>query len=81
MIGMKGSGRKTASMDKAKTLFPTGMHTSVGTKTGSTMEKVSTPGQMGVIMRGLSRMARKQVKGNGLSRGQIRSQTATREST
>ena len=81
MTDMKGSGRTTASMAKEKKPFPTGMHLSVDTKTESIMEKVSTPGQMGDIMKGHSKMARKQGKENGLSRGQIRNQTATREST
>jgi hypothetical protein len=65
VTGMKGSGRKTANMAKAKTPFPMGMHSSVGTKMGSIMEKVSTPGQMGDIMKGHSKMARKQGKENG----------------
>jgi hypothetical protein len=81
VTGMKGSGRTTASTAKAKKPFPTGMHLLVGTKTESIMEKVSIPGQMGDIMKGNSKMARKQGKENGLRRGQIHNQTATREST
>ena len=81
VTGMKGSGRTTASMAKAKTPIPTGMHSSAGTNTGSIMETVSTPGQMGDIMKGLSRMARKQGRGSGSRIRLIRNQTATREST
>jgi hypothetical protein len=81
VTSMKDSGRTTASTAKAKKPFTTGMHLSVDTKTESIMEKVSTPGQMGDIMKGNSKMARKQGKENGLRKGQIHNQTATREST
>jgi hypothetical protein len=79
--GMKASGRTTASMAKAETLSPMGMHSSGGTKTASIMETVSTAGLMEDSTKALSRMARNQGRASGSNRGPILYQTLMREIT